>query len=86
MLQKLSYIFYKIIVFIDKLFNLFTKRSLLIWLKDYLQKDAYKSIKILDTNVNFFVPNHLTNSRVDTFFIKEPETLEWIDSFNNTEN
>ena len=86
MLQKLSYIFYKIILFIDKLFNLFTKRSLLIWLKDYLQKDAYKSIKILDTNVNFFVPNHLTNSRVDTFFIKEPETLEWIDSFNNTEN
>jgi FkbM family methyltransferase len=86
MLQKLSYIFYKIIFYFDKLFIVLTRRSLLVWLKDYLQKDAYKSIQILNKQVNFFIPNHLTNSRVDTFFIKEPETIEWINSFENSNN
>ena len=31
-------------------------------------------------------PNKLTDWRVKTFFSKEPETLEWIDSFNDKEN
>jgi FkbM family methyltransferase len=37
----------------------------------------------LGQNVSFFVPNSLTKWRVDTFFFKEPETLEWIDNFEN---
>ena len=41
----------------------------------------YRKIKILNKNIKFFTPNTLTNWRVDTFFSKEPETLEWIDSF-----
>ena len=46
----------------------------------------YKSTKILDKEIKFFVPNQITNWRVDTFFSKEPETLEWIDSFEKKEN
>jgi len=32
--------------------------------------------------LKFFVPNEISNWRVKTFFDKEPETLEWIDSFH----
>ena len=34
------------------------------------------------TKMCFSVPNKLTRYRVDTFSTKEPETLEWIDSFS----
>ena len=43
----------------------------------------YKTINSLNKKVNFFVPNQITQWRVETFFTKEPETLEWIDSFND---
>ena len=42
---------------------------------------SYKSINILNKKINFFVPNQVTNLRVNTYFSKEPETLEWIDTF-----
>ena len=83
MVKKLSYIIYKIIFFIDILFNKITKRSILIWFKEFIEDDSYKTINILNKKVNFFVPNQITQWRVETFFTKEPETLEWIDSFND---
>ena len=83
MVKKLSYIIYKIIFFIDILFNKITKRSILIWFKEFIEDDSYKTINILNKKVNFFVPNQISQWRVETFFTKEPETLEWIDSFND---
>ena len=83
MVKKLSYIIYKIIFFINILFNKITKRSILIWFKEFIEDDSYKTINILNKKVNFFVPNQITQWRVETFFTKEPETLEWIDSFND---
>ena len=83
LVKKLSYIIYKIIFFIDILFNKITKRSILIWFKEFIQDDSYKTINILNKKVNFFVPNQITQWRVESFFTKEPETLEWIDSFND---
>ena len=32
--------------------------------------------------LSFFTPNELIQYRIKTYFSKEPETLEWIDSFN----
>ena len=81
MIKKISYFFYKILLTLDKLFQLITKRSILNWFKDFFQKDSYKKISILNKEVNFFIPNQLTDWRIETFFTKEPETLEWIDSF-----
>ena len=46
----------------------------------------YKKIKILKKSIKFFIPNKVTKWRVDTFFTKEPETLEWIDSFKEKNN
>ena len=39
---------------------------------------------ILKKKINFFIPNELTKWRVETFFNKEPETIEWINSFKNS--
>ena len=72
--------------FLDKIFKIITKRSILIWFNDFIQERSYKSIKILDKEIKFFVPNQLLEWRVDTYFSKEPETLEWIDSFQEKEN
>ena len=86
MVKKLSYICFSLLVFLDKIFKIITKRSILIWFNDFIQERSYKSIKILDKQIKFFVPNQLLEWRVDTYFSKEPETLEWIDSFQEKEN
>ena len=86
MLKKLSYLCFKVLVFLDTIFNSITKRSVLIYFNDFIQDSAYKSINILDKEIKFFIPNQLLNWRVDTFFTKEPETLEWIDNFEKKEN
>ena len=83
MVKRLSYIIYKIISFIDFLFKKITKRSFLIWFKEFIEEDSYQTINILDEKVTFFIPNQITQWRVETFFTTEPETLEWIDSFND---
>ena len=86
MIKKFSFICFNILFFLDNIFKFLTKRSILIWFNDFSQEKSYKSIKILDKKINFFVHNPTINWRVDTYFTKEPETLEWIDSFEKKEN
>ena len=86
MVKKLSYLCFRALVFLDTIFKIITKRSVLIFFNDFIQDSAYKSINILDREIKFFVPNQLLNWRVETFFTKEPETLEWIDNFEKKEN
>jgi len=85
-IKKLSYVYYKFLFLLDKVFYLFTRRSLLIWFNEFLQNDSYRKKNILGKNIIFFTPNQLTEWRVKTFFTKEPETLEWIDSFEKKKN
>jgi len=84
LVKKISFLIYKIIYFINFLFFKITKRSILVWFSEFIENDSYKSINILNKKVNFFVPNYITNYLIDTFFTKEPETLEWIDSFDGS--
>ena len=86
MLKKIYYFFYKCLSFLDKILYFLTKKKFLLRLSDFIQKDSYKSISILEKKVNFFTPNYLTAWRVETFFTKEPETLEWIDNFEKKDN
>ncbi len=86
MIKRLSYFCFSILVFLDKFFKILTKRSFLIWFNEFIQERSYKSIKILEKEIKFFVPNQLLEWRVDTYFSKEPETLEWIDTFKNKDN
>ena len=86
MIKKLSFICFNILVLLDTVFKTLTKKSIIMRFTDFIQERSYKSIKILDKKVKFFVPNLLIHTRVDTYFTKEPETLEWIDSFEKKEN
>ena len=83
MVKRFTFFFFKFIVFLNFLFFKITKRNFLFYLKQFLREDSYQTIKILGQNVSFFIPNSLTKWRVDTFFSKEPETLVWIDNFEN---
>ncbi len=83
MTKNISYILYKIFKFLDKIFFLITKKSLFPWFNIFLNNDSYETLKILDKKIKFFSPNYITNWRIKTFFKKEPETLEWIDSFKS---
>ena len=40
-----------------------------------------KIVKHKNLKFSFYVPNRLNFFRVDAFSSKEPETLEWIDTF-----
>ena len=86
MIKKIFFLFFNIIEKLDKILRILTKKSFLIWFKDFIQEKSYKSVNILNKEVKFFVPNQLLEWRVNTFLTKEPETIEWIDGFENKEN
>ena len=81
MTKKILFVFYKILFYLNKFFQRLFGKSFLFKFYEYFQNDSYKSIVILDKNINFFIPNQITAWRVNTFFSKEPETIEWINKF-----
>ena len=84
MIKNISRILYIFLKFVDNLFLKITKKNFLHWFKEFMHNDSYKSIEVLHKKIFFFIPNQTTEWRVNTFFTKEPETLEWINSFDNT--
>ena len=82
MVEKFSFFIFKILTTFDFLFFKITKRRFLHYFHNFLENDSYLEINILDKAINFFIPNSLVKWRVETFFTKEPETIEWIDSFD----
>jgi FkbM family methyltransferase len=81
MVKKFSYIIYKFLLFVDEIIKLIFNKSFLIWFKDFIEKNSYKKITVLNKNLIFFTPNYLTSWRVDSINESEPETLDWINSF-----
>ena len=81
MFKKFSYICYLILKIFDNFFKFFFKKNFLHWIKEFLEKDSYKEVDILGKKINFFVPNQITEYRVNTILTKEPETIEWINKF-----
>lgn len=45
--------------------------------------ETYKKVKIHDKNLYLLDTNFVTNYRIKTFFNKEPETIDWINSFKS---
>lgn len=81
MIKKIVYVIYIFFFFINYIFNKITKKNFLIYLKEFIESNSYTNIKILNTNIKFFTPNEITKWRINTFFSKEPETLDWINNF-----
>ena len=75
-------IIYKFLVVIDSIVFKFFGKSILYYFRDMHENDLYVKKKILSSQVSFYVPNKTIKWRVDSFYKKEPETLEWIDNFN----
>ncbi len=84
-MKYISFFIYKILSFIDFIFMAIFKRSFMSHIKDFQHKNSYKKLEILKQTVNFFAPNKVVEWRIDTFYSKEPETLDWINSFENNE-
>ena len=73
--KKIAYIFFKIISYFDLIIKFFLRRSFLIWFPEFISN--YQNIG----KMKFYIPNRLIDWRIKSFYTKEPETLEWIDSF-----
>ncbi len=84
MFRKFAFFFYQILKFFDNILTYSINKSFLSWFKEFLTEDSYKKIIINQKQTIFFIPNNLTKWRVETFFTKEPETLEWIQTFDKT--
>ena len=85
MTKKILFIIFKIIFLLSFLLEKIFKRNFLDYFKEFLEEKSYKIISINNKKIVFFTPNSITKWRVKTFFTKEPETLEWVDGFNNKE-
>jgi FkbM family methyltransferase len=83
MIKKILFIIYKFFYLFDKFLIKLINKSFLLIVKEFIEGDLYTSKIILNKKIKFFIPTLITKWRVDSFFIKEPETLKWIDSFIN---
>lgn len=81
MFKKISFFFYKFLYSINFLTVKLLNRNFLLWFKIFIENDHYTNIIINEKKIRLFVPNNLVKWRVDTFFDKEPETINWIKNF-----
>jgi FkbM family methyltransferase len=81
MKYQIIIIIFKLIYAINFLIIKITKKDFLLKLKEFYESKCYTIIKILNKNLVFFTPNHLTKWAVNTTLTKEPETINWINNF-----
>ena len=85
MTKTFSNIIYLFLKFLNKIFYFLFKKNFLYWIRYFIEKDAYKSLTInSEKKLKLFSPNILTEDLINDFFVKEPETLNWIDKFDDT--
>ena len=82
MTKIISIFVYKILIIVDRFFKFLFGRSFLIHLIDLIEEGSYKKIKILNKTLTFFIPNKLTETRVNDMFHSEIETINWIKKFD----
>jgi FkbM family methyltransferase len=76
-------LFIKIIYNIFFLFDLLSSKNLLFKIFEQFEKKSYIKKKFLNQYTNFFIPNQIIAWRVKTLFTQEPETIDWINNFDN---
>ena len=73
-------------ILVNKAFSLFLSSKIGMQMNDIAIKNVMKRVEEINYNnltLKFTVPNNLNKFRVKTFSTKEPETLDWIDNFEN---
>ena len=82
MFKKAVFIIYFFLKVINSLTEKILSRNILLFIKSYIEQDAYRKIKLKSGKyLTFFVPNYLIDLLIRDFYKKEPETLQWIDNF-----
>ncbi len=87
MLKFLASSLFHLLIIFDKILKIFKKDSLADFIFNKIQSDKYNNfsvVKIGDKKLKLVTSNGLLKLRVDTFFTKEPETLNWINQFDQT--
>ena len=72
-----------LLIFYINIFFIF-KKKIHYYLIDQINNKFSKkkaSVKFNNKNIYIFTPNQLCQFRADTFFTKEPETINWINEF-----
>lgn len=75
-----------IFLFFEYVSNKFFNKSIKYFFLKEIDKRNYKKIILNQRSIFFYTPTSMCNFRVNTFFEKEPETLEWINGFEIEEN
>ena len=83
MFRRLVKIIYSLLSIFDYIFRKFFKKKIFLVLKELIEEKSYEKIKINNNDIFFFCPNDLISWRIQTFYTKEPETLEWINNFTS---
>ena len=79
----------RFLTLIDLIFRkIFKRYEFLPSINEYIEKRQYYEKIINNKKITFFCPSRTSFSRFQSLYTKEPETLNWIDSFqpNNSEN
>ena len=72
---------FNIVYLFLKILQKISNRSIILRFKEFLEKKSYTDKNILNQKFSFFTPNELTRWRVNSILDKEPETIQWINSF-----
>ena len=81
-IKSIFFFLLKFFYFFDILLFFFFNKKISIYIYEFIRDRSYVSIYINRKLVKFFIPNNLIKWRIDTFYSKEPETLEWINNFS----
>ena len=86
MIKYISKTIYLFLNLVNQIFKKLLNRDILVWIKFFIEQKAYRKVKLKSgKELIFFVPNFLVDTLLRDFFIKEPETLNWIDNFKDKE-
>jgi FkbM family methyltransferase len=79
----------RFLILIDLIFKkIFNRYQFLPSVHDFIESRQYYEKIICNSKIIFFCPSRQSFGRVQSLYTKEPETLNWIDSFqpNNSDN
>ena len=75
-------IFLILIEFINSIFLVFKKKTFKFYLYDELSNNFYSKLLINEKNITFYTPSLVSKRRIETLYTKEPDTINWIKSFD----
>jgi FkbM family methyltransferase len=90
MINKFYKILFNILIFFIKKINFFlsllNKKNFLQQLHDTIEEHQLITKEINKKKITFFCPSTKCFSRVQTLYTKEPETINWINNFDQNRN